>query len=84
MNNEEILLSISKTLKKIFNDKNLKIDLNTCAKDIKKWDSLNHIKVIIEIQKNLGIKINSSDIHKYTSVKDFIKLKNQQSEKNKK
>ena len=84
MNNQEILLSISNTLKKIFNDKNLKIDLNTCANDIKKWDSLNHIKVIIEIQKNLGIKINSSDIHKYTSVKDFIKLKNQQSENNKK
>ncbi len=83
MNDDEILTSIGKSLKKIFNDENLKIDLNTKAKDIKQWDSLNHIKVVIELQKNLGIKVNSSDIHKYTTVKDFIKLKIKQSENKK-
>ena len=81
MSDEEVLNLINKSFKKIFKDKNLIININTKADDIEKWDSLNHIKIIIELQKKLGIKINSSDIHKFSSVKDFIKLKSKQSEK---
>ena len=32
-----------------------KININSCAKDFIKWDSLSHIKIMIEIEKNFFV-----------------------------
>jgi acyl carrier protein len=37
------------------------------------WDSLNHVKLIVELQDIFEIKIPAEDIDKLLSVKDIIK-----------
>jgi acyl carrier protein len=52
---------------------------STNNKNLKSWDSMNHIKIIIELEKLLGIKINFGIVPKLTSVNQilkFLKIKN--------
>ena len=60
--------SLEKDLKKIFsvlfkiNEKNIKLSSN--IKDIKRWDSLNHVKLITAIEKKFKISIDPKEILK--------------------
>lgn len=38
------------------------------------WDSLNHLRLISEIQKNFKIQISNIDISKLTDQKKILKL----------
>ena len=37
------------------------------------WDSLNHLRLIVEIQKEFQIKISNTDVPKLISQKKIIK-----------
>ena len=52
---------------KIINTKTLAFGKN------KKWDSLKHIQIIVNIEKEFNVKIKTSDVGKLNS---FDKLKN--------
>ena len=57
----------------------LKVSDSTNDKNLKSWDRMNHIKIIIELEKLVGIKIQFKDTLKLTSVKqilNFLKKKN--------
>ena len=62
-----------KIFKKVFGNKtNISIDSN--INNTYKWDSLNHIKLITEIEKNLKKKLNISQVIQLTSVKKIDSL----------
>ncbi len=62
-----------KIFKKVFGNKtNISIDSN--INNTYKWDSLNHIKLITEIEKSLKKKLNISQVIQLTSVKKIDSL----------
>ena len=68
---------ITKKLQKIligfFKNKELKINNNTKIKDIKGWDSLNHIKIIVLLEKQFKIKFSGDQIYKIKNINDIVK-----------
>lgn len=46
-----------------------KINTNSNMQNIKEWDSINHIKIILSLEKEYKIKIKTSDFDKFTSIK---------------
>jgi len=46
-----------------------KININTCSADIRKWDSMGQIRLILLIEENFKIKILQEKYAKLTSVK---------------
>ena len=54
-----------KILKKIFGSK-IKIDINSDINSIYKWDSLNHIKLISEIEKTIKKKLTIGKVIQLT------------------
>ena len=44
----------------------------TNANDIEEWDSLNHIKLIVAIEKSFGIKFTSLEIMKWKNVEEMV------------
>ena len=48
------------------------INLETTVESIERWDSLTHIKIIVDIEKNFDLKINTSIIGELNSVKSII------------
>jgi len=50
------------------------IDDNLKRDDTEKWDSFNHLLLISEIEKNLGVKFSISDVEKIKSFKELRQI----------
>jgi len=62
---------IINVVSKCLNLKEGDLDFNSSRKNIKKWDSLNQVKIMIQIEKNFNVKINPKDYEKITSIKNI-------------
>tara|TARA_A100001035_G_scaffold275894_1_gene269994 strand:- start:83 stop:316 length:234 start_codon:yes stop_codon:yes gene_type:complete len=58
---------------KVFGSKT-SIDINSDINNVYKWDSLNHIKLITEIEKVTKKKMNISQVIQLTSVRKIDEL----------
>jgi acyl carrier protein len=47
------------------------VTLETSVENTPSWDSLAHLRMILEIEQNLGIRFRSQDITQLTSVAAF-------------
>jgi len=66
---------LKKLFKKIFGIKS-KITLGSNMDNTKKWDSLTHIKLIIELEKITNKRLSANQIIKLTNVKEIMKILN--------
>jgi len=56
----------------VFENEEIDINLETKASDIEEWDSINHIYLIVEIEKIFKIKFTTLQIQKWENVNDII------------
>jgi acyl carrier protein len=64
---------ITPIFKEIFENNELKISTSTIAKDIEEWDSLNHIYLVVAIEKRFGKKFTAKQIQQWSCVGDVLK-----------
>ena len=63
---------IIKAISSILNDQ--KINENSSMENVSKWDSLNHMAIMIKINEITGKRLGPSEISEATSVKKIISL----------
>ncbi len=68
MNLDELIIIISMCTS--INKKDL--NSKSCANDFSRWDSLAHIRIILEIQKKTKIKISTSKMTELNSIKSIL------------
>lgn len=68
MNIQKIIYQVNEIFKEVLDDDTLNIDFNSTADDVEDWDSLNHILLIVEIEKKFKINFTSQEIHSYMNV----------------
>lgn len=73
MSVEDIIKKIAPIFKEIFEDENLNIDEKSNSDNIDGWDSLNHILLVVEIEKKMKIKFSSGEIASYKNVGEMCK-----------
>jgi len=71
---KEVLEELSPIFKNVFDDDNLIVSPSTKASDIIGWDSLAHIRLIVAIEKNYGIKFSAAEISEIENVGQMVKL----------
>jgi acyl carrier protein len=71
MNEEEILGKVQEVFRKTFDRPGLIITDSMSPGDIKKWDSLNHVILISEIEKVFDIRFELQDMLESRSVGDI-------------
>lgn len=80
---EKIILELNEIFQRIFDNSNLTIREDTTAKDIEEWDSLNHIQLIVAIERHFQIKFTSSEILIWKNVGEICKaIQNRLDQKN--
>ena len=62
MNNKEIFDRIQDIFRSVFDDQSLEIKRSTTSSDIEDWDSLNHINLVVAIEKEFNTKFSLEDI----------------------
>ena len=65
-------------LKKIFMDvmdlDELVLQESTTAADVEEWDSLSHVRLMISIERGLGVRFSGSEIGSLQKVGDLVDL----------
>ncbi|WP_109150609.1 acyl carrier protein [Azospirillum sp. TSO5] len=55
-------------------DPDILVDEQTTAADVDGWDSLSHVRIILEIEKRLGISIDGSEASYVKTVGELVDL----------
>mgnify|MGYP006096969625 FL=1 len=72
MKRKEIFNIIEKVFREVLEEENLSINESFTAHDVDGWDSLTHIILVIEIEKNLKIRFLSSEIISWENIGEMI------------
>jgi acyl carrier protein len=69
----EILSELNLLFQKLLSNESLELKMDTTAKDVDGWDSLNHMALITEIEKHYKIRFTLKEIMKLKNVEDMCK-----------
>jgi len=75
MKEEEIKKGVKSVFFKVFTTlKEKDFDFEKSAEDIKDWDSLSHMTLVSELEKEFGLTMEIDDISEMDSVKNVVNL----------
>ena len=72
MNSKLLEKKIISCISKVLNLKISQLNQKSSAKNIKNWDSMNHVRIIVGLEKEFKIKINTSIALELNSIKKII------------
>lgn len=68
----EILKKLKSIFEEVFETEGIVLKDETTASDISEWDSINHIYLIVEIEKNFKVKFTTHEIQTWKNVGEMI------------
>lgn len=71
---EELFEKLQEIFRDIFDDETLVIKDSTNSTDIDDWDSLNHINLVVAIEKEIGIKFSFEELASLKNVGAMVDL----------
>ena len=71
---ENTLTIVQNICRKVFNDSSLIITDQTSATEIANWDSLNHVVLIMEIEKVFNIKFALGELQDLKNVGSLVEI----------
>lgn len=72
MEKKEILAKLQDIFCDVFENDEIKITVDTVAEDIDEWDSLAHIQLVNELEKEFKIKLSAKEILSWDNVGEMI------------
>lgn len=72
MSREEIYEQLNEVFQDVFDDEDITVNDETTADDIEDWDSLEHINLIVAVEKKFGIKFNMGEVNKFSNVGEMV------------
>jgi len=74
MNREQVFENVQEIFRDIFDNPNLDVKDSTNSDDIEDWDSLNHINLVVAIEKEFKIKFNFGELAALKDVGAMVDL----------
>lgn len=74
MKKEEIYERLNAVFQDIFDDDTIIVNENTTSNDIEDWDSLEHINLVVAVEKEFGIKFNMNEVSTMKNVGEMVDI----------
>ena len=74
MTREEAYVKLNEVFRDVFDDETIEVNDTTTANDIEDWDSLEHINLVVAVEKCFGIKFNMGEVAKLKNVGEMTDL----------
>ncbi|MCR5221463.1 MAG: acyl carrier protein [Lachnospiraceae bacterium] len=74
MSREEIFEKVQEIFRDVFDDEELIISDKTNSDEIEDWDSLEHISLIVSMEKEFSMKFDIKEVNKLENVGEMIDL----------
>ena len=72
MERTEIVKKVTEIFRDVLDNGNIVLKDETTANDIAEWDSLNHIQLVVAIEKQFKIRFASGEIQRWKNVGEMI------------
>lgn len=72
MDNSKILNLLDDVFIDVLDNKDIRLNLNTTADDVDDWDSLNHIQLVVAIEKKFKIRFSSKEIQSWENIGELV------------
>jgi acyl carrier protein len=72
----EIMNQVNDIFKSVLENDDIVISYETTADDVDDWDSLNHIILVVEIEKHFGVKFTANEIVSFKNVGEMCEAIN--------
>ena len=74
MTREDIMEKVNGIFRDVFDDETLVITDSTNSDDIEDWDSLEHISLIISMEKEFNMKFDIKEVNKLENVGQMVDM----------
>ncbi len=71
---EDIYARLTEVFRDVFDDETIVINENTTSNDIEKWNSFEHINLIMSVEEEFGIKIPMKKVSTMKNVGEMVQL----------
>ncbi|WP_214072349.1 acyl carrier protein [Mucilaginibacter sp. dw_454] len=72
MDKSEALQKVNAIFIDVLDDEDLVLDYTTSADDVEDWDSLNHIQLVVAVEKAFKIRFTSQEIQSWNNVGEML------------
>ncbi len=74
MTHEEVLGIVRGIFRDVFDDEDLIVEDSTNSSDIEDWDSLEHITLVVSMEKEFDLKFDLKEVNKLENVGQMVDL----------
>lgn len=74
MNDTEIDNTLTSVFRQVLEDDTIELTPQTTAEDVEGWDSMNHIFIVVELEKRFGIKFQAAEMEELKNVGELASL----------
>lgn len=74
MTRDEIMEKVQRIFREVFDDDTLVIKDSTNSSDIEDWDSLEHISLVVSMEKEFDLKFDLKEVNKLANVGEMVDL----------
>jgi len=71
---DELYSRLTSVFCKVFDLETLELNPALTAEDVDGWDSLNHVRLMVSVQREFGVKFSAAEVHKLENVGDLAAL----------
>jgi acyl carrier protein len=71
---DDSLARVQEIMRDVFDEDDIVLTLETTAQDVEVWDSLNHIRLIVAIEEDIGIQLPMERVNELRNVGDLVQL----------
>ncbi len=72
MTREEIYGKLNEVFQDVFDDEDITVNDSTVASDVDGWDSLEHINLIVAVERSFGIKFTMGETTGLKNVGEMV------------
>jgi acyl carrier protein len=65
---------LNQVFREVFDDDSIEISDEMTAADVEEWDSLNHINLIVAVERTFGIRFSTKEVNGLANVGEFVAL----------
>lgn len=70
----DLMSELTQVFQDVFEDDDLVISRSTTAADVAGWDSLQHVTLILQVERRFGFRLSSAEVADLKSVGDLLDI----------
>jgi len=72
--NDDLWQELTAVFREVLDNDSLTLTEATTAKDVAGWDSINHVLIVVAVEKKFGVKLTAGEIQRLQNVGELAAL----------